>query len=595
MVPRQRLIEGAVPVDVGVDVDSARLRSRLPTVEVEVFGPLLERAAVTPDVLDHRSDATVPPAGQALSQAGRGIVPLELDAPGPAQVVAQQADLATQLHHGVLAEPLERSEGLGHEPAHRDGDRRRAGVGPTQRNTVAGQLGDGERVGVGLCGQPGHEVELHPAPPLRVGRLDRRVEIIVGDELVDHLAHAPGAGLGREGQPGPARPLDLSRDAHREGIDPQAGQRHRDLAAARVVDGVGHHPLDAAEVGSAQRGEGDLVVAGAPQALADHGAYLLGRTLAHGTGDHPGLAEAAAAGAAPEDLDVEPVVHHLGQRHELLLGVGPVGQIGHRALLDHGGHVAVARLDGHQPAALVDGLVHGRHVDPGHPGQGPQHPGAPACSARRLPVPHHLGDVAHRLLAVAEHREVEEVGQRLGVVGAVAPGADQRIRVVPGSSPDGHTREIDAVQHVGVGELGREVEGDHVEPRSRTVGVQREQRQPLGPHQRFEVAPGRVGPLGGRVRAFVEDLVEDLQPLVRQAYLIGVRIGEQPRHDPGTVARDPHPVLGTDIAGRFGHLGQQRLKLTPQTAHCSSLLLLVCVSRSWSMRSRAARAAASPV
>ena len=48
----------------------------------------------------------------------------------------------------------------------------------------------------------------------------------------------------------------------------------------------------------------------------------------------PGLAEAAAPGAAPEDLDVEAVVHDLGERHELLLRVRPVGQVGDGALLD---------------------------------------------------------------------------------------------------------------------------------------------------------------------------------------------------------------------------------------------------------------------
>src|SRR4051795_10235932 len=39
--------------------------------------------------------------------------------------------------------------------------------------------------------------------------------------------------------------------------------------------------------------------------------------------DQPGLAEAAAAGAAAEDLDAEPLVHGLGQRHERVARVGP--------------------------------------------------------------------------------------------------------------------------------------------------------------------------------------------------------------------------------------------------------------------------------
>ena len=74
-----------------------------------------------------------------------------------------------------------------------------------------------------------------------------------------------------------------------------------------------------------------------------HRPHLLGRALADRAGDHPGLAEPAAAGAAAEDLDVQPVVDDLGQRHELALGVRPVGQIGDRALVDLRRDVGVPR------------------------------------------------------------------------------------------------------------------------------------------------------------------------------------------------------------------------------------------------------------
>ena len=120
---------------------------------------------------------------------------------------------------------------------------------------------------------------------------------------------------------------------------------------SRVGDGVADDVLDAAEVGGGQRRERHLVVAGAAQALVDHAPDLLGRALAHGPGDHARLAEPAAPGAAPEDLDVEPVVDDLGERHELVLGVRPVGEVGDGALLDLGRHVGVAGLDRHQVGA----------------------------------------------------------------------------------------------------------------------------------------------------------------------------------------------------------------------------------------------------
>src|SRR5690606_23169559 len=96
----------------------------LPHVEAEVLAPLLERAALAPDLLDDRAEPAVAAAEEALDEAGAGVVPLELHALGPLGLhgVTQQVDLAAQLGLGVHAEPLERGERLGHEPAdaHRD-------------------------------------------------------------------------------------------------------------------------------------------------------------------------------------------------------------------------------------------------------------------------------------------------------------------------------------------------------------------------------------------------------------------------------------------------------------------------------------------
>ncbi len=59
--------------------------------------------------------------------------------------------------------------------------------------------------------------------------------------------------------------------------------------------------------------------------------------LAHGAVDHARLAEAAAAGAPPQDLDAEAVVHDLGERDDAAdrrtLGV----EVGDHALVYDGG------------------------------------------------------------------------------------------------------------------------------------------------------------------------------------------------------------------------------------------------------------------
>ena len=103
----------------------------------------------------------------------------------------------------------------------------------------------------------------------------------------------------------------------------------------RVVDDCRHRLFDARVVGAGQRGQRHLVVTGAAQTVGHHGPDLLGRPLAHRSGDHPGLAEPAAPGAAPEDLDVQPVVDDLDERYELAAWIGPGGQLGDGPLLDH--------------------------------------------------------------------------------------------------------------------------------------------------------------------------------------------------------------------------------------------------------------------
>ena len=288
-----------------------------------MLAPLLERAALAPHLLDDRAEPAVAPAGDALGQRGLGVVPLELDALARAAAASgSRPILRCSSSTRVLPEPLERRERLGHEPAHRRLDATPVGVLAPDLDAVAGQLGDAERVLVGLGGQPGEEVELHPPPALAEGRLDRAVEVFLADELVDDLAHAPGAGLGGEGEAGAARLLDLGGDADGEGVDPQAGQARRttwphvdgvvDDAAARPprcprsrrVDRRGERRPRRSRCGAARRSP--WCAPGRP------GARAPGRVIM------PAWQNRQPRGAAPEDLDVEPVVHHLGERHELV-------------------------------------------------------------------------------------------------------------------------------------------------------------------------------------------------------------------------------------------------------------------------------------
>ena len=127
------------------------------------------------------------------------------------------------------------------------------------------------------------------------------------------------AALGGERQPGAAAvagELVGQRDVER--VDPGRRQRQRDVGALVAVGQALGDLADLGVVGARQRQQADLLEAGLADAVLDHVADGRDRALAHRAGDHAGLAEAAAAGAAAEDLDGEPLVHGLGERHQRL-------------------------------------------------------------------------------------------------------------------------------------------------------------------------------------------------------------------------------------------------------------------------------------
>ena len=173
-------------------------------------------------------------------------------------------------------------------------------------------------------------------------------------------------------------------------------------------------------------------------------------------------------------------MHHLDERDELLLRVGPLGEVGDGALVDAVGHVGEARAHLGDERAVVLDVVHRRHVDAGDGGQLAQHAlagGAPGA----LPRADHLGDLADRLLAVADDERVDEVGHRLGVERAVAADDHERVLGTALLGPHRHAGEVEALEHVRVDELGGEAEGEHVEVAGRVVGVDREERDAARP------------------------------------------------------------------------------------------------------------------
>lgn len=269
---------------------------------------------------------------------------------------------------------------------------------------------------------------------------------------------------------------------------------------------------------------------------------------------------------------------HLDERDQLALRIGPVGQVADGPLLDPIGYAVVSR---HHARGV--GLVAGGDVDPVDSGQGTQHPiavgrppavGGPGAvvgwrgvGAVGTEVGEHVGDLTHHLLTVSDHETVDEIGQRLGIESAVATGDHQRIVRAAPFGTDGHAGQVDQVEDVGIDELGREVEGHHVEVSGRGRALQGEQGNTRPAHGGLHVHPGGIGTLGDGVGPLVQDFVEDLESLVGETDLIGVRIDQQPRQRCGAVLGRSGAELATDVARGLRHLGKQRFGAGPEGLH----------------------------
>ena len=212
------------------------------------------------------------------------------------------------------------------------------------------------------------------------------------------------------------------------------------------------------------------------------------------------------------------------------------------------------------PCVVVRHVVEAGHVDATARGEPHQHLVATTGRALALPLPDDLADREHDLLAVAEHDGVDEVGDRLGVERRVAPGEHDRVLVGAVVGVQWDTREVERVQHVGVAQLGGERDAEDVEVSYWPVAVHRELRNPVLTHHRLHVGPDRVGPFCEHTLALVEDLVEDLHTLVRQAHLVRVGVHQRPT-DVGLVPRLLDGVeFAADVLDGLAHSRQMWLE-----------------------------------
>ena len=112
---------------------------------------------------------------------------------------------------------------------------------------------DPAHVVVFLGRQADHEVELHRRPAAREDALGRLDELLLGDVLVDDVAHALRARLGREREPGRAHARDVVEQFSVEAVGAQRRDAERHLLRRERVGDLLDERRDARVVGGRER------------------------------------------------------------------------------------------------------------------------------------------------------------------------------------------------------------------------------------------------------------------------------------------------------------------------------------------------------
>ena len=173
------------------------------------------------------------------------------------------------------------------------------------------------------------------------------------------------------------------------------------------------------------------------------------------------------------------------------------------------------RLRRHEPQEIpllvIPGVVKGRHIVSLLLGQLLQQPLLAAGLALLLPGDNRIGRQLRRLFRFAEEKDVNIIGQRLGIVGTGAAGGDEGHILSPVLGKKGNAGQIQHIQDIGKAHFILKGEADHIEIGDRRLRLQGKEGIALLAHDLFHVGPRRVDALGRHVVPLVEQGVKNTQ------------------------------------------------------------------------------------
>src|SRR5690606_9606094 len=235
VIPRQARADRNRPEE-ALDGDRVPLERRAPHVEAELILPGVEARARRVRVLDHVREAAIAASEDALEDTSGRVVDLERNALRRAGGLAQEPLLALDLVERVLSAPLKRRVWLRHVRRDADRDPRIAPELAPDGVRVLPDGDDAEHVLVLLGREPEDEIKLHLVEAPGEHALRRLEQLLLGDVLVDDVAHALRAGLGGEGEPRDPDTPQLIEQSFTEAVGAERCHPEAHALRSRVLD-----------------------------------------------------------------------------------------------------------------------------------------------------------------------------------------------------------------------------------------------------------------------------------------------------------------------------------------------------------------------
>jgi len=389
---------------------------------------------------DEIAQRFVPPGEEAFESAHPGVVPLDLD------LAVAESGLEEFLPEGGflgtdLPLPLKGRMGFGDEVGETDGY-----LSPFLSRTedLVGQGGDSLQIPFFFPRKADHEVEFH-RPPAGGEDLCRGCqEVRFSVPLVDDVAETLSPRFRSQGEACLPDPTDGLDEIPAQGFHPQGGEGQGDAPGVITIHEEGQKRFDAGIIAGAEGQQRKLLLAGGREHLVGHFLQDPGLALPDGAPDHSRLAETAAPGAAPGDLQDRPVMDGLHQRRQRPDGERPGVKIGNDPLSD-----------------LFAPSVNGGNIDAGKFGKGGQQL-FPAGAA--ILFPHHdRCHLAAHLFAFSDDKGIDEGRHGGGVETAGAAGDNEGIAVPAVRAAAGNPAQLQHGQDVGERQLVLQGETDEIE------------------------------------------------------------------------------------------------------------------------------------